>query len=132
MHRTFVLTWGETGYKTFLSFTFLFSLSSLGYKPFLNLIQPQLQQLMNSTSEQVQPDAFQPAIQSCKLVASEGPAGAAAPRVEDSRGVPAPLGLALPSLEPAGVFSRPPPEDSPPEQTEEQGEEEGTYDCTLS
>ncbi|XP_038137942.1 guanine nucleotide exchange factor subunit RIC1 isoform X1 [Cyprinodon tularosa] len=104
----------------------------LGYKPFLNLIQPQLQQLMNSTSEQVQPDAFQPAIQSCKLAASEGPAGAAAPRVEDSRGVPAPLGLALPSLEPAGVFSRPPPEDSPPEQTEEQGEGEGTYDCTLS
>ncbi|MEQ2178477.1 hypothetical protein GOODEAATRI_014412 [Goodea atripinnis] len=108
------------------------STDCLGYKPFINLIQPQLQQLMDSTSEQLQPEAFQPASQSCKLAASEGPGGAAAPRAEDSRGVPAPLGLALPSLEPAGVFSRPPPEDSPPEQTEEQGEEEGTYDCTLS
>ncbi|XP_014883028.1 guanine nucleotide exchange factor subunit RIC1 isoform X2 [Poecilia latipinna] len=104
----------------------------LGYKPFLNLIQPQLQQLLDSTAEQVQPEAFQPASQSCKLAASEGPGGAAAPRPEDSRGGAAPLGLALPTLEPAGVFSRPPPEDSPPEQTEEQREEEGNYDCTLS
>ncbi|XP_014852069.1 PREDICTED: RAB6A-GEF complex partner protein 1 isoform X2 [Poecilia mexicana] len=104
----------------------------LGYKPFLNLIQPQLQQLLDSTAEQVQPEAFQPASQSCKLAASEGPGGAAAPRPEDSRGGATPLGLALPTLEPAGVFSRPPPEDSPPEQTEEQREEEGNYDCTLS
>lgn len=108
------------------------STDCLGYKPFLNLIQPQLQQLMDSTSEQVQPEAFQPASQSCKLAAAEGPGGTAAPRAEDGRGVAAPLGLALPSLEPAGVFSRPPPEDSPPEQTEEHREEEGTYDCTLS
>ncbi|KAM4719953.1 guanine nucleotide exchange factor subunit RIC1 isoform 3-T3 [Anableps anableps] len=108
------------------------STDCLGYKPFLNLIQPQLQLLMDSTSEQAQPEAFQPASQSCKLTASEGPGGAAAPRAEDGRGAAAPLGLALPSLEPAGVFSRPPPEDSPPEQTEEQREEEGTYDCTLS
>ncbi|XP_012724631.2 guanine nucleotide exchange factor subunit RIC1 [Fundulus heteroclitus] len=108
------------------------SADCLGYKPFLNLIQPQLQQLLQSTSEQVQPEAFQPASQSCKLAASEGPGGAAAPRPDDGRGPPAPLGLALPSLEPAGAFSRPPPEDPPPEQTEEQGEEEGTYDCALS
>lgn len=86
---------------------------------------------MESTSEQVQPEAFQPASQTSKLSASEGLGGAAVPRVEDGRGVAAPLGLALPSAEPAGVFPRPPSEDSP-EQTEEQAEEEGTYDCTLS
>ncbi|XP_040914782.1 guanine nucleotide exchange factor subunit RIC1 isoform X2 [Toxotes jaculatrix] len=108
------------------------STDCLGYKPFLNLIQPQLQQLMDSASEQVQPEAFQPTSQSSKLGGSEGLGVAAVPRPEDSRGVAAPLGLALPSLEPAGGFSRPPSEDCPPEQTEEQGDEEGAYDCTLS
>ncbi|XP_072227347.1 guanine nucleotide exchange factor subunit RIC1 isoform X2 [Leuresthes tenuis] len=107
------------------------STDCLGYKPFLNLIQPQLQQLMESTSEQTQPEAFQPTSQSTKLGGSEGLGGAVAPRAEDGRGGATPLGLALPSLEPA-VFSRPPAEDCPPEQTEEKGEEEGTYDCTLS
>lgn len=86
---------------------------------------------MESVSEQVQPEAFQATSQSSKLGVSEVGV-AAAPRPEDSRGVAAPLGLALPSLEPAGSFPRPPSEDCPPEQTEEQGEEEGTYDCTLS
>ncbi|XP_034458407.1 RAB6A-GEF complex partner protein 1 isoform X2 [Hippoglossus hippoglossus] len=108
------------------------STDCLGYKPFLNLIQPQLQQLMDSVSEQVLPEAFQPTSQSSKLGGSEGLGGAAAPRPEDSRGAAAPLGLSLPSLEPAGGFPRPPSEDCPPEQTEEQGDEEGAYDCTLS
>lgn len=87
---------------------------------------------MESASEQVQPEAFQPISQSSKLGGSEGLGGAAVTRAEDSRGLVAPLGLALPSLEPAGGFSRPPSEDCAPEQTEEQGEEEGSYDCTLS
>ncbi|XP_058472781.1 guanine nucleotide exchange factor subunit RIC1 isoform X1 [Solea solea] len=104
----------------------------LGYKPFLNLIQPQLQLLMDSTLEQVQPEAFQPTSQSSKLSSAEGLGCVAVPRPEDSRGVTAPLGLSLPSLEPAGGFSRPPSEDCPPEQTEEQSEEEASYDCTLS
>ncbi|XP_060917525.1 guanine nucleotide exchange factor subunit RIC1 [Labrus mixtus] len=109
------------------------STDCLGYKPFLNLIQPQLQELMDSAAgEPVQPEAFQPSSQSSKLGCSEVPGGAAAPRAEDSRGAVSQLGLALPSLEPAGGFSRPPSEDCPPEQTEEQGEEEGAYDCTLS
>uniref|UniRef100_A0A672YIB9 Protein RIC1 homolog n=1 Tax=Sphaeramia orbicularis TaxID=375764 RepID=A0A672YIB9_9TELE len=103
-----------------------------GYKPFLNLIQPQLQQLMESTAEQVQPEAFQPISPNSKLGGSEGLGGTPLTRPEDSRGVVSPLGLALPSLEPAGGFSRPPSEDCPAEQTEEQGEEEGAYDCTLS
>lgn len=87
---------------------------------------------MESAAEQVQPEAFQPSNQSSKVGGAEGLAGTALPRAEDSRGVAAPLGLALPSLEPVGGFSRPPSEDCPPEQTEEQGEEEGAYDCTLS
>ncbi len=86
----------------------------------------------SAAGEQVQPEAFQPSSQSAKLGGSEGLGGAVVPRPEDSRGVAAPLGLALPSLEPTGGFSRPPSEDCPPEQTEEQGEEEGAYDCTLS
>lgn len=85
---------------------------------------------MDSSPEQVQPEAFQPTSQSSKLGGSEGLGSAAVPRPEDSRGAAAPLGL--PSLEPAGNFSRPPSEDCPPEQAEEQGEEEGNYDCTLS
>ncbi|XP_024155254.1 guanine nucleotide exchange factor subunit RIC1 isoform X2 [Oryzias melastigma] len=108
------------------------SSDSLGYKPFLNLIQPQLQHLMESTSEQVQPEAFQPATQSSKLSGSDGLGGATAPRAEDSRGGAAPLGLTLPALEPAGGYNRTPSEDCPSEQSEVQGEEEGTYDCTLS
>ncbi|XP_056289350.1 guanine nucleotide exchange factor subunit RIC1 isoform X1 [Pseudoliparis swirei] len=108
------------------------STDCLGYKPFLKLIQPQLQDLMDSAAEQVPPEAFQPTGQSSKLGGPEGPGGAAVPRPEDSRGVAAPLGLAPPSLEPAGSFPRPPSEDCPPEQTEEQGDEEGAYDCTLS
>lgn len=87
---------------------------------------------MESVSEQVQPESFQATSQSSKLGGSEVLGVVAVPRPEDSRGAAAPLGLALPSLEPAGSFPRPPSEDCPPEQTEEQGEEEGTYDCTLS
>lgn len=91
----------------------------------------QLQQLMESTAEQVQPEAFQPTSPNSKLGGSEALGGAPLPRPEDSR-VVSPLGLALPSLEPVVGFSRPPSEDCPAEQTEEQGEEEGAYDCTLS
>ncbi|CAF99205.1 unnamed protein product [Tetraodon nigroviridis] len=108
------------------------STDCLGYKPFLNLIQTQLQQLMDPTAgEQVQPEAFQPSSQCSKHAGSEGLGGAAVPRAEDSRGVAAPLGLALPALEPAGGFPRPPSEDCP-EEAEEQREDEGAYDCTLS
>ncbi|XP_016894342.1 guanine nucleotide exchange factor subunit RIC1 isoform X2 [Cynoglossus semilaevis] len=107
------------------------STDCLGYKPFLNLIQPQLQELMDTGSEQVQPEAFQSVSQSSKLTCSEGLGGVVVPRPEDSRGVTSTLVLGLPSMEPAGSFSRP-PEDCPPEQTEEQNEEEGSYDCTLS
>lgn len=84
-----------------------------------------------AAGEQLQPEAFQPSSQCSKHTGSEGPGGAAVPRSDDSRGVTAPLGLALPSLEPAGGFPRPPSEDCP-EEAEEQREDEGAYDCTLS
>lgn len=97
------------------------------------MIQSQIQQLMDSAAvDQLQPEAFQPSGQSSKHSGSDGPGGAAVPRTEDSRGVAAPLGLALPSLEPAGGFPRPPSDDCPPEETQDQGEDEGAYDCTLS
>ncbi|XP_030623173.1 guanine nucleotide exchange factor subunit RIC1 isoform X2 [Chanos chanos] len=95
----------------------------LGYKPFLNLIRPQLQRLMESAVEQVQPEAFQPASVS-KL------AEPTLPRTEDSRG-PVPLGLPLP-LEPSSGSGSHPMEDSAEEEQEEQSPEEGSYDCTLS
>lgn len=111
---------------------------SLGYKPFLNLIQPQLQQLLESgAGEPVPAEAFQPSGQSAKHGSGTealggsagGGAGCTTSRAEDCRGgVAAPLGL--PPLEPAGAF--PPAENGPPEEAEEQGEEEGAYDCTLS
>lgn len=84
-----------------------------------------------AAGEQLPPEAFQPSSQSSKHTGSEGLGCAAVPRAEDSRGVTAPLGLALPSLEPAGGFPRPPSDDCPDE-AEEQREDEGAYDCALS
>ncbi|XP_055009421.1 guanine nucleotide exchange factor subunit RIC1 isoform X3 [Boleophthalmus pectinirostris] len=107
------------------------STDCLGYKPFFNLIQAQLQQLLESTTEQIQVEAFQPSSQS-KLGGAEGQICPASPRPEDSRGGTTPLGLTLPSLEPVGGFSRPLSEDCPDEPIKEQEDEEGAYDCTLS
>ncbi|XP_075900914.1 guanine nucleotide exchange factor subunit RIC1 [Nelusetta ayraudi] len=122
------------------------STDCLGYKPFLNLIQPHLQQLLESgAGEPVQAEVFQPSGQSAKHGGGAsgealggggggggsggGSGGCVASRAEDCRGgAAAPLGL--PPLEPARGF--PPAEDGPPEEAEEQGEEEGAYDCTLS
>ncbi|XP_019723549.1 guanine nucleotide exchange factor subunit RIC1 isoform X5 [Hippocampus comes] len=110
------------------------STDCLGYKAFLGVIQPHLQQLMASAAaEQVQPEAFQPsACQSAKLSVGEIPGGVTSARPEDGGGgrcaAAAPLGLlALPSLE-----SKPVTEDRAPDQMEERVEEEGAYDCTLS
>ena len=88
--------------------------------------------MVSPVGEQVQPEAFQASGQCSKHSGAEGLGGGAVPRADDSRGAAPPLGLSLPALEPAGGFPRPPSEDRPPEETEEQGEEEGAYDCTLS
>ncbi|KAG5272996.1 hypothetical protein AALO_G00171580 [Alosa alosa] len=92
----------------------------LGYKPFLKLIQPQLQKLLESTVEPVNPESFQPA-NVTKLLEP------AIPRLEE-RGGSVPLGLSL-SLEAPGSG---PLEDRPEEEEKEHSPEEGTYDCTLS
>ncbi|XP_077353854.1 guanine nucleotide exchange factor subunit RIC1 isoform X1 [Festucalex cinctus] len=111
------------------------STDCLGYKAFLGVIQPHLQQLMSSgAAEQVQPEAFQPAAcQSAKLGAGEGPGGTASARPEDGAVggrcvAAAPLGLlTLPSLE-----SKPLADDRAPDQTDERAQEAEAYDCTLS
>ncbi|KAL0965856.1 hypothetical protein UPYG_G00286660 [Umbra pygmaea] len=101
------------------------STDCLGYKPFLNLIRPQLKKLMETAVEQVQPEAFQPGAPNPNSKLAEPQTG---PRVEDIRG-PAALGLALPP-EPSGVLGT---EDrGAPVEQEEQAADEGAYDCTLS
>ncbi|CAB1352090.1 unnamed protein product, partial [Coregonus sp. 'balchen'] len=74
------------------------STDCLGYKPFLNMIRPQLQKLIETSVDQIQPEAFLPGASNPNSKLAEPQPGD--PRVEDSRG-PAPLGLALP-LEPPG------------------------------
>lgn len=96
---------------------------SLGYKPFLNLIRPQLMKLMEVPVEQVQPEAFQPTGAS-KL--SDPPL--LLPRAEDPRCPPA---SSLPQEGSPGANARP-LEDTPEEPEEEDTLEEGSYDCTLS
>ncbi|KAA0719666.1 RAB6A-GEF complex partner protein 1 [Triplophysa tibetana] len=96
----------------------------LGYKPFLNLIRPQLMKLMEVPVEQVQPEAFHPTGAS-KL---SDPPLLLLPRAEDPRCPPA---SSLPLEGPPGVNARP-LEDTREEPEEEEALEEGTYDCTLS
>ncbi|XP_041080564.1 guanine nucleotide exchange factor subunit RIC1-like isoform X2 [Polyodon spathula] len=99
------------------------STDCLGYKPFLNLIRPQLQKLVEVTPEQVQPEAFQPTSTS-KLVEP------VCPWPDDSRGGLASHNTSVQSEE--GSSASRLEEDSPGEEQEEQPLEEGTYDCTLS
>ncbi|KAK6494251.1 RAB6A-GEF complex partner protein 1-like [Huso huso] len=99
------------------------STDCLGYKPFLNLIRPQLQKLVEVTQEQVQPEAFQPT-STAKLVEP------VCPWPEDSRGGPASLNTSVQSEEGSGASRL--EEEIPGEEQEEQPLEEGTFDCTLS
>ncbi|MGH0127191.1 UNVERIFIED_CONTAM: hypothetical protein FKN15_051308 [Acipenser sinensis] len=99
------------------------STDCLGYKPFLDLIRPQLQKLVEVTPEQVQPEAFQPT-STAKLVEP------VCPRPEDSRGGPASHNTSSHSEDGSGASRL--EEDSPGEEQEEQPLEEGSYDCTLS
>uniref|UniRef100_A0AAZ3RKW7 Protein RIC1 homolog n=1 Tax=Oncorhynchus tshawytscha TaxID=74940 RepID=A0AAZ3RKW7_ONCTS len=100
------------------------STDCLGYKPFLNMIRPQLQKLIETSVEQIQPEAFLPGASNSKL-AEPQPGG---PSAEDSRG-PALLGLALPLEPPGGLGTE---DGGVPEEQEEQAVDEGVYDCTLS
>ncbi|XP_056444551.1 guanine nucleotide exchange factor subunit RIC1 [Gadus chalcogrammus] len=109
------------------------STDCLGFKPFLSLIRPQLQQLMEAAAEQVHTEAFQATGPGgSKLGGGGAMGGGASARTEDSRSSTASLGLAMPSLDPPGGFPRPPAEVGCPEEGEELGDNEGEYDCTLS
>ncbi|RXM97588.1 RAB6A-GEF complex partner protein 1 [Acipenser ruthenus] len=99
------------------------STDCLGYKPFLNLIRPQLQKLVEVTQEQVQPEAFQPT-STAKLVEP------VCPWPEDSRGGPASLNTSVQNEEGSGASRL--EEEIPGEEQEEQPLEDGTFDCTLS
>lgn len=98
----------------------------MGYKPFLNLIRPQLLKLTEVPVEQVQPESFQPAGAS-KL--SEPPL-LLLPRAEDARGVVT-SAHPLPLDGPSGANARP-LDDTPEAAQEEEALDEGSYDCTLS
>ncbi|XP_076852008.1 guanine nucleotide exchange factor subunit RIC1-like [Brachyhypopomus gauderio] len=93
----------------------------LGYKAFLNLLRPQLQDLCATASEQVQVDVFQASTGS-KLSETV----VAASRAEESRGAP-PTGSSPETPTGAGVDGG-----GGEEEVEEEAEEDGAYDCTLS
>ncbi|KAM6169669.1 guanine nucleotide exchange factor subunit RIC1 [Rhynchocyon petersi] len=93
-----------------------------GYKPFLNIIKPQVQKLSEITEEQVPPDTFQP-------VSVGKTPEQTSPRTEENRG-------------PSGHSSLPPGDvggsslASRKEETSAHAEEEtfpdGTFDCSVS
>ncbi|XP_048201934.1 guanine nucleotide exchange factor subunit RIC1 isoform X4 [Perognathus longimembris pacificus] len=94
-----------------------------GYKPFLNIIKPQLQKLSEITEEQVQPDAFQP-------VAMGKTIEQTSPRAEESRGSSS--HGSIPQIEVGGssVVSR--KEEDTTSGDEEEHFQDGTYDCSVS
>ncbi|XP_004408050.1 PREDICTED: RAB6A-GEF complex partner protein 1 isoform X2 [Odobenus rosmarus divergens] len=94
-----------------------------GYKPFLNIIKPQVQKLSELTEEQVQPEAFQP------VPVGKTPEHAG-PRAEESRGS---LGHgSVPPGEVGGgsLVSR--KEEDTTRAEEEDSFQDGTYDCSVS
>ncbi|XP_026052725.1 RAB6A-GEF complex partner protein 1-like [Carassius auratus] len=93
----------------------------LGYKPFLNLIGPQLLKLLEVPVEQVQAESFQ-LTGTSKL--SDPPL--LLPRAEELTAA-----HPLPSDGPTGASARP-LDDTPPQPEEQEPLEEGSYDCTLS
>lgn len=98
------------------------SVPSLGYKPFLNLIAPELQKLCDVSMDQISLDSFQPSLSKM--------ADPVLPRAEEHRGVPAfplPMNLEIPAGSAPRVM-----EDKHKAESEDEAAEEGTYDCTLS
>ncbi|KYO20850.1 hypothetical protein Y1Q_0012698 [Alligator mississippiensis] len=93
-----------------------------GYKPFLNVLKPQLQKLSEITEEQVQPEAFQPANPSKTAEQSS-------PRAEESRSS-ASHSASLQSDGSSCSVSR---HEEDMSRTEENDPfQEGSYDCTVS
>ncbi|XP_042542865.1 guanine nucleotide exchange factor subunit RIC1 isoform X4 [Dipodomys spectabilis] len=94
-----------------------------GYKPFLNIIKPQLQKLSEITEEQVQPDAFQPA-------AMGKTSEQTSPRAEENRGSSCHGSIAQIEAGGNSVVSR--KEEDITSGDEEEHFQDGTYDCSVS
>ncbi|XP_050013183.1 guanine nucleotide exchange factor subunit RIC1 isoform X4 [Alexandromys fortis] len=94
-----------------------------GYKPFLNIIKPQLQKLSEITEEQVQPDTFQP------VTMGKTPEQAS-PRAEESRGSSSRASLSQSETGSNSVVSR--KEEDTTQADEEEPFQDGAYDCSVS
>lgn len=102
---------------------FLFPLLSPGYKPFLNIIKPQVQKLSELTEEQVQPEAFQP------ITVGKTPEHAG-PRAEESRGCSGHGSVPQGEVGGGSLVSR--KEEDTTRAEEEESFQDGTYDCSVS
>nr|XP_004653235.2 guanine nucleotide exchange factor subunit RIC1 isoform X1 [Jaculus jaculus] len=94
-----------------------------GYKPFLNIIKPQLQKLSEITQEQVQPDAFQP------TAVGKAPEQSS-PRPEESRGSSSHGSILLNETGGSNMVSR--KDEDTTEVEEEEPLQDGAYDCSVS
>uniref|UniRef100_A0A2I3GGR9 Guanine nucleotide exchange factor subunit RIC1 n=1 Tax=Nomascus leucogenys TaxID=61853 RepID=A0A2I3GGR9_NOMLE len=94
-----------------------------GYKPFLNIIKPQLQKLSEITEEQVQPDAFQPITVGKTLEQTS-------PRAEESRGSSSHGSIPQGEVGSSSMISR--KEEDTAQAEEEETFQDGTYDCSVS
>uniref|UniRef100_A0A7N9CBL8 Guanine nucleotide exchange factor subunit RIC1 n=1 Tax=Macaca fascicularis TaxID=9541 RepID=A0A7N9CBL8_MACFA len=94
-----------------------------GYKPFLNIIKPQLQKLSEITEEQVQPDAFQP------VTVGKTPEQTS-PRAEESRGSSSHGSIPQGEAGSSSMVSR--KEEDTAQAEEEEPFQDGTYDCSVS
>ncbi|EPY89161.1 hypothetical protein CB1_000131012 [Camelus ferus] len=94
-----------------------------GYKPFLNIIKPQLQKLSEITEEQVQPEAFQP-------VAVGKTPEQTSPRAEESRGSSGHGSIPQGEVGGSSLVSR--KEEDTAQAEEEEPFQDGTYDCSVS
>ncbi|XP_021783529.1 RAB6A-GEF complex partner protein 1 isoform X4 [Papio anubis] len=94
-----------------------------GYKPFLNIIKPQLQKLSEITEEQIQPDAFQP------ITVGKTPEQTS-PRAEESRGSSSHGSIPQGEAGSSSMVSR--KEEDTAQAEEEEPFQDGTYDCSVS
>ncbi|XP_059512708.1 guanine nucleotide exchange factor subunit RIC1 isoform X6 [Myotis daubentonii] len=94
-----------------------------GYKPFLNIIKPQLQKLSEITEEQVHPEAFQP------VTVGKTPEQTS-PRAEESRGSSGHGSIPQGEVGGSGMVSG--KEENTTRAEEEETFQDGTYDCCVS
>ncbi|XP_036017456.1 guanine nucleotide exchange factor subunit RIC1 isoform X1 [Mus musculus] len=94
-----------------------------GYKPFLNIIKPQLQKLSEITEELVQPDTFQP------VTVGKTPEQTS-PRAEENRGSCSHGSISQSEPGSNNVVSR--KEEDTTQADEEEPLQDGAYDCSVS